>query len=151
MKARMLFLLITALLLPHKTVVGFGDVDAALKSRLQSKLDSLYAGGSFPGVVVGITLADGTNFGLASGFVDKARSMKLKPDDILMQGSVGKTYVSAVALQLVKEGKIRLDDKIEKYLAKELWFSRLPNGNEVTVRMLMNHTSGLVRYEFKEE
>ena len=38
------------------------------------------------------------------------------PNDLLLQGSVGKTYVSAVALQLVHEGKIGLDDKIKKYL-----------------------------------
>jgi D-alanyl-D-alanine carboxypeptidase len=54
-------------------------------------------------------------------------------------------------MQLVKEGKINLDDKIEKYLGKEPWFNRLPNAKDITVRQLMNHTSGLVRYEFKKE
>ena len=52
---------------------------------------------------------------------------------------------------LIKDGKIGLDDMIEKYIGKEPWFSRLPNAKDVTVRMLMNHTSGLVRYEFKKE
>jgi D-alanyl-D-alanine carboxypeptidase len=51
----------------------------------------------------------------------------------------------------VKEGKIGLDDKVSKYLGKEPWFNRLPNANDITVRQLMNHTSGLVRYEFKDE
>ena len=51
----------------------------------------------------------------------------------------------------MKEGKIGLDDKIEKYLGQEPWFSRLPNAKDITVRQLMNHTSGLVRYEFKEQ
>jgi D-alanyl-D-alanine carboxypeptidase len=50
-------------------------------------------------------------------------------------------------MQLVKEGKLGLNDKIEKYLGKETWFTRLPNARDITVRMLMNHTSGLVRYE----
>jgi hypothetical protein len=62
-----------------------------------------------------------------------------------------KTYVAAIALQLVKEGKLGLDDKIEKYLGKETWFARLPNARDITVRMLMNHTSGLVRYELNEK
>jgi D-alanyl-D-alanine carboxypeptidase len=75
----------------------------------------------------------------------------MKPNDILLAGSVGKTYVAAVALQLVKEGKINLDERIEKYLGQEKWFSRLPNAKEITVRQLMNHTSGLVRYEFKDQ
>ena len=75
----------------------------------------------------------------------------MKPDDRMLAGSTGKTFAAATAMQLVKEGKISLDDKIEKYLGKELWFNRLPNAKDITIRMLMNHTSGLVRYEFKEE
>ena len=69
----------------------------------------------------------------------------------MLAGSVGKTFAAATALQLVKERKIGLDDKIEKYLGREPWFARLPNAKEITVRQLMNHTSGLVRYEFKDQ
>jgi D-alanyl-D-alanine carboxypeptidase len=75
----------------------------------------------------------------------------MKPSDRMLQGSVGKTYVAAVALQLVSEGKLSLDAKIETWLGKEAWFSRLPNARDITVRMLMRHQSGLVRYEFKPE
>jgi D-alanyl-D-alanine carboxypeptidase len=75
----------------------------------------------------------------------------------MLQGSVGKTYVAAVALQLVREGKLDLDQKIERYLSSEPWWKgaagrvRLPNGADITVRNLMTHTSGVVRYEFKPE
>jgi D-alanyl-D-alanine carboxypeptidase len=69
----------------------------------------------------------------------------------MLAGSVGKTSALAVALQLVKEGKINLDDKVEKYLGAEKWFARLPNAKDITVRQLMNHTSGLIRYEFKDQ
>ncbi|MEK7854472.1 MAG: serine hydrolase domain-containing protein, partial [Acidobacteriota bacterium] len=68
----------------------------------------------------------------------------------MLAGSTGKTFAAATALQLVKEGKIDLDAKVEKYLGAEPWFSRLPNANDITVRQLMNHSSGLVRYEFKD-
>jgi D-alanyl-D-alanine carboxypeptidase len=61
---------------------------------------------------------------------------------------VGKTYFGAVALQLVAEGRIRLDDRLSRYLGDEPWYPRLPNGAEVTIRQLMSHTSGIVRYEF---
>ena len=68
----------------------------------------------------------------------------------MLQGSVGKTYAAAVALQLVGGGaRPRREDR--EYLGREKWFARLPNAREITVRMLMNHTSGLVRYEFKEQ
>jgi len=124
---------------------------AALREKLQAKLDELHRNGKFPGATLGVALADGRSFGLATGFSDREAKVPMKPSDLMLQGSVGKTYAAALALQLVKEGKINLDDKIEKYLGKESWFARLPNAGDITVRMLMNHTSGLVRYEFKDQ
>lgn len=124
---------------------------AALRLVLQAKLDAWHTVGKFPGATVGVALEDETSFGLAVGLSDREKKTPMRPTDRLLQGSVGKTYVAAVALQLVGEGKIGLDDPIEKYLGSEKWFSRLPNAHDITVRMLMNHTSGLVRYEFKEE
>jgi D-alanyl-D-alanine carboxypeptidase len=123
---------------------------ATLKKALQAKLDEWHSAGKFPGATVGIVLADGSSFGLAVGVSDRSANTPMRSSDRMLAGSVGKTFAAAVALQLVKEGKIGLDDKISKYLGREKWFSDLPNANEITVRQLMNHTSGLVRYEFKE-
>src|SRR5215207_7998641 len=123
----------------------------ALKTALQLKLDEWHKAGSFPGATLGVVLANGESFGLAVGFSDRETKTPMKPTDRMLAGSVGKTFAAATALQLVKEGKIGLDDKIEKYLGSEPWFSRLPNARDITVRQLMNHTSGLVRYEFKEQ
>jgi D-alanyl-D-alanine carboxypeptidase len=111
----------------------------------------LHSQGSFPGGTAGFALHDGSSFGLATGISDKALGLKMNPEHLMLQGSVGKTYVSAVALQLVHEGRIGLDDPISRWLGREEWFAKLPNAKDITVRMLMNHTSGLVRYEFKEE
>jgi D-alanyl-D-alanine carboxypeptidase len=97
--------------------------------------------------VAGFALADGRAFALAVGQSDTAQDRAMRPDDRLLLGSVGKTYFAALALQLVHEGRLGLDDPISRYLGSEPWFGRLPNAREVTVRMLMNHTSGLVRYE----
>ena len=122
-----------------------------LKTALQTKLDDWHKAGSFPGATFGVVLANGESFGLAVGFSNTETKTPMKPTDRLLAGSVGKTFAAATALQLVKEGKIGLDDKIEKYLGSEPWFSRLPNARDITIRQLMNHTSGLVRYEFKEQ
>lgn len=124
---------------------------AQLRRRLQQKLDELHQAGKFPGATVGVALADGTSFGLATGFADPKAKAAMKPSDLMLQGSVGKTYAAALALQLVGERKLGLDEKVEKYLGGEKWFPRLPNARDITVRMLMNHTSGLVRYEFREQ
>ena len=123
----------------------------ATRARLQSVLDSIHAAGHFPGVTAGVVLGDGTAFGLASGYADTAAKIRMTPEARLLQGSVGKTYVAAVALQLVHEGKIALDENVAAYLGAEPWYARLANGRDVTVRQLMNHTSGIVRYEFKPE
>jgi D-alanyl-D-alanine carboxypeptidase len=124
---------------------------ATLQTRLQQRLDEWHKAGSFPGATLGVVLANGEKFGLAVGFSDRDAKTPMKPNDRMLAGSVGKTFAAATALQLVKEGKIGLDDKIENYFGNEPWFSRLPNAKEITVRQLMNHTSGLVRYEFKEQ
>src|SRR5262245_27605423 len=119
----------------------------ALRERLQAMLDSSRAAQRIPGVTLGVALADGSVFALASGMSDTARKTSMQPTDRMLQGSVGKTYVSAVAIQLVHEGKLDLDAKISRYLGTNTWFARLPNAADITVRQLMTHTSGLVRYE----
>jgi D-alanyl-D-alanine carboxypeptidase len=121
-----------------------------LKKELQAKLDEWHKAGKFPGATLGVALPDGESFGLAVGYSDRDAKTPMEPDDRMLAGSTGKTFAAATAMQLVKDGKISLDDKIEKYLGKEPWFSRLPNAKDITIRQLMNHTSGLVRYEFKE-
>lgn len=129
-----------------------GVVDkSALESAIQLKLNEWHKAGSFPGATLGVVLANGDSFGLAVGVSDRETKKTLLPTDRMLAGSVGKTFAAATALQLIKEGRIRLDDKIEKYLGREPWFARLPNAKQITVRQLMNHTSGLVRYEFKEQ
>ena len=53
-------------------------------------------------------------------------------------GSITKTFVATVVLQLVDEGRLRLDDSVERWLP-----GVVPNGQNITVRQLLNHTSGL--------
>jgi D-alanyl-D-alanine carboxypeptidase len=122
----------------------------AIRARLQAKLDSLHAAGSFPGAVAGVALPDGRVISVAVGESDTSSHTRMRPSDLMLAGSTGKTFFGAVALQLVSEGRISLDDPISKHLGSEPWFARLPNAAEITIRMLMNHTSGLVRYEFDD-
>ncbi|HET8783779.1 MAG TPA: serine hydrolase domain-containing protein [Pyrinomonadaceae bacterium] len=123
----------------------------ALQTALQLKLDEWHKAASFPGATLGVVLANGESFGLAVGVSDRETKKPMTPSDRMLAGSTGKTFAAATALQLIAEGKIGLDDKIEKHLGREPWFSRLPNAKDITVRELMNHTSGLVRYEFKDQ
>jgi D-alanyl-D-alanine carboxypeptidase len=121
-----------------------------LQEVLRAKLVELQAASGAPGVTAGIALADGTSFGLATGMADTVAAVPMTAASRLMQGSVGKTYVSAVAMQLVGEGRLDLEARVSAYLGDEHWYERLPNHADITVRQLMNHTSGLIRYEFDE-
>ncbi|MGE0554906.1 MAG: serine hydrolase domain-containing protein [Gemmatimonadales bacterium] len=118
-----------------------------LEQRLQARLDSLHQAGRFIGVSAGVALADGRVIALASGSSDTARKTSLRPTDRMLAGSTGKTFFAALALQLVRDGRLDLDAPIAQHLGREPWFDSLPNARSVTVRQLMNHTSGLVRYE----
>ncbi len=122
----------------------------ALKSRLQEKVNAFQATGAFPGITVGVTLPSGQTLAAAAGLADRDTKVPLTPEGRMPAGSVGKTFVAAVALQLVKEGRLDLDAKVAQYLGKCPWYHRLPNAQDITVRMLLNHTAGLERHEFKE-
>ena len=124
---------------------------AALQKQLQAKFEELHKAGSFPGGTAGFVLADGTAFSIAVGVSDRTAGTPMKTTDRLLLGSVGKTYVSAVALQLIHEGKFAFEDTLDEFFGKEPWFPRLANASGITVRHLMTHTSGIVRYEFNPQ
>ncbi len=112
---------------------AFAQTDTnALRQKLQIKLDEWHKSGKFAGATLGVCPADGNCFSLATGFSNLETKTPMKPTDLMLAGSVGKTYALAVALQLVSEKKINLDDKIEKYLGNETWFLRLPNAKDIT-------------------
>lgn len=121
-----------------------------LAARLQAVVDSIRTAVGVPGITVGVVLPDGRELALVAGLADTTTGEPLRPDHRILAGSVGKTWFAALALQLVAEGRLELDAPVSRFLGDEPWFARLPNARAITVRMLMNHTSGLVRYEFDE-
>jgi len=118
-----------------------------IKARAQAALDAWRASINAPGASLGIVLKDGQSFGVVSGVSDRKLATPMRETDLLMTGSTGKTFFAALALQLIEAGRLDLEAPISRYLGRRQWFSRLPNARDVTVRMLMTHTSGLVRYE----
>ena len=115
----------------------------SIQEKVESRLKELYAAADFPGATVGFVLPDGQTGACAVGFADLEKKIAMKPTDRIFAGSIGKTYVAAVAFQLVKEGKLDLDAPLSKYLGEKPYFDRIPNAKLLTVRHLMNHTSGI--------
>jgi hypothetical protein len=121
---------------------GSADLSAVLAS-VQAKLNELHQAGSFPGATIGFVLPDGRSGSVSVGFADVENKIPLKPTDRMLAGSIGKTYVSAAMLQIVQEGKVDLDARIERWFGGDVWCTRLPNAKDITLRMLMNHSSGI--------
>lgn len=127
---------------PKATPLKVDNV-AGLAKRIQTRFLELRKEAEFPGANIGIVWGNDRAMSVSVGFADLENQKALKPQDRMLAGSIGKTFVSAITLQLVEEGKLELDDKIEKWLGKESWFARLPNAKDITLRMLMNHSSGI--------
>lgn len=132
---------------------GGGAVAAqdSVAAGVHARLEAYRAANRFPGATLGVAYADGRVIALATGMSDTARGRAMRPDDLLLMGSVGKTYVAALALALVREGRLDLESPASRYVGGEGWFDSLPNASAISVRHLMTHTSGLVRYEFRPE
>ncbi|MEV7028306.1 serine hydrolase domain-containing protein, partial [Kitasatospora sp. NPDC093558] len=77
----------------------------------------------------------------AAGVRDLTTGRPARADGRFRIGSVTKVFVSTVTLQLVAEGRLALDDPIEHHLP-----GVVPGGEAITVRQLLNHTSGLHDY-----
>jgi D-alanyl-D-alanine carboxypeptidase len=122
---------------------------SVLLERMRAILEEYRAKSGFPGAAAAARLPNGNLIRVAVGVADRERKTPMKPNSRMLGGSTGKTFFAALALQLTAEKKLRLDDPIKKYLGRKPWFARLPNGNDLTVRMLMNHTSGLGGYDDK--
>ena len=124
---------------------------SALRERLKAKLEESHQAASFPGATIGFVLPDGRSGSVSVGLADVEKKILLKPSDRMLAGSIGKTYVSAVMLQLAQEERINLDTKIERWFGGDTWFPRLPNAKDITLRMLMNHSSGIPEHVLNKD
>lgn len=80
-----------------------------------------------------------TRIGVGAARLDPRRP--IQTNDEVRVGSITKSMVSTVTLQLVGEGRLGLGDTVEEWLP-----GLVPNGDGITLRMLLNHTSGIFNY-----
>jgi D-alanyl-D-alanine carboxypeptidase len=106
---------------------------------LQSQLERLLEETGVPGIVVALAEGGGAPLAAASGYADIQRKIPLRPETPFLIGSISKNVFATITLQLVDEGLLTLDDPLSAYLE---W----PRGEEITIRMLLNHTSGIPDY-----
>lgn len=112
------------------------------KADLQAILDKAVSGTKLPGITAAVALPDGRVIECSAGLADKESGAKMSPNQRMPAGSIGKTWVAALALQMVEKKQLDLDAKVGDTI-KSSWFSRIPNSADITVRHLLQHTSGI--------
>lgn len=124
-------------------VAAIALVQSPLSDRIEARLTELHKVGSFPGMTAAWTLADGRTESVAIGVSDKESGRKMQSGDRMLAGSIGKMYFAAAIMRLVEAGRFDLDRKAAYYLGDQAWFKRIPNASTVTIKQLLNHTSGV--------
>ena len=117
------------------------DEHAQAQVTLQKLLDQQVKQQNILGIVMSARLADGTVIWGTSGSTNPSGEKKWTADTPSLIASVTKNFTAVVVMQLVEEGKLSLDDTVDT------WFPEQPNGDKITVRMLLSHTSGLAGSE----
>lgn len=122
-------------------------ISQAQDSTLAADVDSIleyYAGADDPGVVLLVSTSDGTQIA-ARGLADLEAGIPVKTSDRFRIGSITKTFVATIVLQLAEEEALALDDAMADYLPAEV-AENIEYGDEITIRQLMNMTSGIPDY-----
>ena len=106
-------------------------------AQLQRLVDDWRERAGVPAVTVAVTGPDRRRFVAASGSAERGGGVPATVDSRFRVASITKPFVATVVLQLVEEGRLRLDDPLTKYLPG------VAHGSGVTIRQLLNHTSGV--------
>ena len=113
-----------------------------LVADLDARLERLRAKYGIPGISASILFADGSAWHGAAGLADVVAKRKVTDETAFPVASVSKTFTSALILRLAEDGLLDLDASVRSYLPT-LGISRA-----VTVRELLDHTSGLRDFFF---
>ena len=121
--------------------VTHADLDPALAGELQAVLDGFRAERPTVGVAAAVVLVDGARWAGGSGLLDQADSASaMLGDSRSVVGSITKTFVAALVMQLIEEGRLSLKTRLSR------WFPEYPFAGSIRVRNLLQHTSGLRDY-----
>lgn len=114
------------------------------RAVLQHIMDTGIQTAGIPGAVVDIATPVWT-WNSAAGNASPITGEKAQPNMRFLIASVSKTFTSVAVQKLAEEKKLSLDDPMERWLPADL-VQKIPNGKTITVRQLLDHTSGIADY-----
>ncbi|MFF4430055.1 serine hydrolase domain-containing protein [Streptomyces sp. NPDC001513] len=119
------------------------DLDPATVARLDAAITAAMKKDGIPGVTVGLWMPGRGDYVKSFGVADTASGTPMKTDLHTRVGSVTKTFTVTALLQLVDQGRVRLDAPVSAYL------DGVPGGEKITLRQLAAMRSGL--YDFTSD
>ena len=127
---------------PWPRRIGSPSATPLLREALDARLARLRAKYGIPGMSAAIVFADGSIWRGSVGDADVATGVQVTPDTSFSVASVSKTFTAALTLALIEDGRLSLDGAAKSYLPS------LPIDSRITVRELLDHTSGLRDFYF---
>jgi D-alanyl-D-alanine carboxypeptidase len=127
---------------PWPRRIGSPSATPLLREALDARLARLRAKYGIPGMSAAILFADGSIWRGSVGDADVATGVQVTPDTSFSVASVSKTFTAALTLALIEDGRLSLDGAAKGYLPS------LPIDPAITVRELLDHTSGLRDFYF---
>ena len=117
-----------------------GGLGPELTARLDAAIEDVRRQAGIPGVIAGVWLPGRGSYTRATGVSDTATGRPMTTDLFMRIGSETKTFTVTALLELVDEGRIRLDDPIAAHI------DGVPCGDRITLRQLAEMRSGLFPY-----
>jgi len=131
--------IISVLLL--KNSYAQNNQNTEIAGRLDSLIAQRYANVS-PGCVILVVKKRDTVYRKAFGIANIELNVPMKPEMVFRIGSVTKQYTAIAILQLIEQGKLSLQDSIQKFIKE------FPNkSGKITIENMLTHTSGIPDYE----
>jgi D-alanyl-D-alanine carboxypeptidase len=117
-----------------------GPLADALGPQLDEVLQQTLEQYRIPGQSATVVFPDGSRWNGAAGVADVANDTPVTTDTTFVTGSITKTFVAAAIMQLQEEGVLSIDDPLSD------WLPEYPNAENITLRQLLSHQSGLFNY-----
>lgn len=117
----------------------------SFEGKLQRIVSEGVIKAGIPGAVIGIVTPD-WRWSYAAGYASLSPEIPAEPGMHFFIASVTKPFVAVSILQLAEKGKLALDDPINSYLPVEIT-DAISKSDEITIRQLLDHTSGIADYD----
>jgi CubicO group peptidase (beta-lactamase class C family) len=118
------------------------DITPPAHDDLEERLDALARKHGVPGAAAGVLVGDEMTVCATGVTRDDAEGVPITDDTLFLVGSITKVWTATLVMQLVDEGRVDLDDRVNSHLDPPLRLADQGVADSVTIRELLTHTGG---------